>query len=68
MQYAPEQIATRFIGTARTEAGTRLNVFSTISRKHLSMFPLAPNGAPKVQGIPVKLADLSPQVRRRLGC
>jgi hypothetical protein len=68
MQYAPESISVRFIGSARTEAGTRLNVFSTISREHISIYPLTPNGALKVQGIPVKLADLSPQVRRRLGC
>jgi hypothetical protein len=68
MQYSPEQIPMKYIGTARTEAGTQLNVFSTISRSHVSMSPIASNSHQYPKSIPVKLADLSPQVRRRLGC
>jgi hypothetical protein len=68
MQYVPEQISTKFIGIARTEAGTKLNVFGTVSRQYVSMSPIAPNGRQYPKSIPVKLADLSPKIRRRLGC
>jgi hypothetical protein len=68
MYYAPEKISIKFIGTIRTSNGNRLNVFSTVSRKHVSMYPLTPSGRMKVKGIPVKVHGLAPKLRRRLGC
>jgi hypothetical protein len=68
MKYTPEKIAVKFIGTARTEAGTKLTVFTTVSRKYVSMSPLTPSGRQCPKTIPVKVADLSPKIRRRLGC
>jgi hypothetical protein len=68
MKYAPEQIRVKLIGTARTSAGAKFNVFSTICRKHVLMYPIAPSGRQIAKGIPFKVTDLSPKIRRRLGC
>jgi hypothetical protein len=68
MNYAPETISTKFIGIVRTTQGNKINVFSTVSRKHVSMYPLTKSGHMKVKGIPVKVHDLAPKLRRRLGC
>jgi hypothetical protein len=68
MNYAPETISTKFIGTVRTSAGSKIKVFSTVSKRHVAMYPLTPSGGMKYQSIPVKVHDLSPKLRRRLGC
>jgi hypothetical protein len=68
MNYAPETISTKFIGTIRTTQGNKINVFSTVSRKHVAMYPLTPSGQMKYLGLPVKVHDLAPKMRRRLGC
>lgn len=68
MKYAPEQVRVKLVGTARTITGTKLNVFSTVSRKHVLMYPIAPSGIQSKKGIPFEVKDLSPKLRRRFGC
>ncbi len=68
MKYAPEKYFVRFIGILETNTKTRLKVFSTISRKHVLMYPekLALNQRRPIKSVQVK--DLDPETRRVLGC
>jgi hypothetical protein len=68
MQYTPEKYFTRFIGFLQTEGGEVLKVFTTVSARHVLMYPVNPfkYQSVTVQSIPV--AKLSPCTRRRLGC
>jgi hypothetical protein len=67
-KYMPEKYIVRFVGFLRTETGERFKVFSTVSRKHIRMYPA--NFA-SYQDVPIQtiaITKLSPEVRRRLGC
>jgi hypothetical protein len=68
MNYTPETISTKYIGTIRTTQGNKINVFSTVSRNHVAMYPLTPSGHMKYQWLPVKVHDLAPKMRRRPRC
>jgi hypothetical protein len=65
---APEMIRMRLIGTLRNKHGTKYHVYSTVSRDHVLFRPVTPNGRETDIKIPVKIADLSLKIRRRLGC
>jgi len=68
MKYTPEKYFVRFIGFLETNEKARLKVFSTVSRKHVLMYPekLALNQRRPIKSVPVK--DLNPATRRVLGC
>jgi hypothetical protein len=63
-----EMQPTRILGSIKTRAGSEFNIFSTASREHVLMFPVDSLGKQGAQGTPVKLADLNPRMRQRLGC
>jgi hypothetical protein len=67
-KYAPETIPVRLISTLRNKFGTKYHVYSTGSREHVLMSPVTPGGRETDIKIPVKIADLSLKIRRRLGC
>jgi hypothetical protein len=67
-KYAPEKIPVRFIGTLRNKHGTKYHVYSTASKEQILMSPVTPSGRETNIKIPVKIADLSLKLRRRLGC
>jgi len=68
LKYAPEMIPMRLIGSLRNNHGTKYHVYSTASRKHVLFAPVTPGGREADIKIPVKIADLSLKIRRRLGC
>ena len=67
-KYMPQQYIVRFIGFLRTEAGERFKVFSTVSRKHVRIYPVKFESHRDVPIQTVAITKLSPQVRRQLGC
>ena len=58
----------RILGSIKTRAGSKFNVYATNSRKHVLMFPIDPSGKQGAQGTPVKVVDLKPRMRQKLGC
>ena len=67
-KYMPQQYIVRFIGFLRTEAGERFKVFSTVSRRHIRMYPANFASHQDVAIQTVAIRKLSPQLRRQLGC
>jgi hypothetical protein len=59
---------TRFLGSIKTKAGSEFNIYATSSRQHVVMFPVALSGRQGQNGLPVKVADLTPRMRQKLGC
>ncbi|MGR3277978.1 hypothetical protein ACSYAD_23045 [Acaryochloris marina NIES-2412] len=66
--YAPEQIIIRLLGSVLLSNGKRVNIYSTVSQKHVLVRPLNDQGSEESIGTPTKITDLSAQLRRRLGC
>lgn len=66
--YAPEQIITRLLGSVVLSNGKRVNIYATVSQKHVLVRPLDDQGCEESIGTPTKITDLSAQLRRRLGC
>jgi hypothetical protein len=68
MKYTPEKYFVRFIGFLETNEKARLKVFSTVSRKHVLMYPetLVLNQRAPIKSVRVK--NLDPDTRRLLGC
>lgn len=58
----------RILGSIKTKRGNAFNIYATASREHVLMFPLGTSGSQGEQGTPVKIADLSPKIRQKLGC
>jgi hypothetical protein len=63
-----EMQPTRILGSIKTRAGSEFNIYSTASREHVLMFPITSTGKQGAQGTPVKVVDLNPGMRQRLGC
>jgi hypothetical protein len=59
---------TKMLGSLKTSGGNAFNIYATSSREYVLMFPISIIGSQDKQGIPVKVADLSPKIRHRLGC
>lgn len=68
MQYTPEQYFVRFIGFLRTEGGEILKVFSTVSTRHVLVYPVNPTQYQNSFVQSLAVTKLSPTTRRRLGC
>jgi hypothetical protein len=64
----PEMMPISLLGTTATKSGTKLNVYSTLSKKHVLMCPVEQVEGKGVIGTPVKIVDLPPKLRQRLGC
>jgi hypothetical protein len=59
---------TKFLGTLRTIKESKFNVYATVGREYVLLFPIAPSGKQSDNSTAVKIADLSRQIRRYLGC
>jgi hypothetical protein len=59
---------TKMLGNLKTSGGNAFDVYATFSREYVLMFPVVIIGSQDKQGIPVRVADLSPKIRHRLGC
>ncbi len=59
---------TKFLGTLRTTKGNKLNVYATVGRESVLLFPIALSGKQSDKSTAVKIADLSLKLRRHLGC
>lgn len=64
--YTPEQVIVKFLG--RVISIKRAKVYSTMSKHHVLIRPLNAQGQEVSAGTAVKLSDLSPKLRRKLGC
>lgn len=61
-------VKTKFLGTLRTTNGNKFNVYDTVGREYVLLFPITPSGSQSDKSTAVKIADLSRQIRRHLGC
>ena len=59
---------TKMLGNLKTSRGNAFDVYATFNREYVLMFPIVITGSQDKQGIPVRVADLSPNIRHRLGC
>lgn len=59
---------TKFLGTLRTTNANKFNVYATVGRESVLLFPITPSGRQSDKSTAVKIADLSRQIRRHLGC
>ncbi|WP_187152982.1 hypothetical protein [Acaryochloris marina] len=66
--YSPQHHLVYFLGTLRRQNGTRLKVFSTVSRKHVLMISKDKSGKWSKDFTSVKIRDLRPAVRLWLCC
>ncbi|WP_261892178.1 hypothetical protein [Acaryochloris marina] len=66
--YLPQTHLVLFLGHLRKQDGTRLKVFSTVSRNHILMIPKDKSGKWSKDFTTVKIRDLRPAVRPRLCC
>jgi hypothetical protein len=58
----------RILGRIKTKAGSEFNVYTTASRAHVLMFLISESGQQEESGKPIRLCDLGPKLRQRLGC
>jgi hypothetical protein len=68
MEIKPETQAKRYLGCIETRAGKKFNIFATASLEHVLLNPVDLLGKKAVKGTPVKISDLQPRMRERLGC
>ncbi|WP_187153004.1 hypothetical protein [Acaryochloris marina] len=66
--YSPQHYLVYFLGTLRRQNGTRLKVFSTVSRQHVLMISKDKSGKWSKDFTTVRITDLHPAVRFRLCC
>lgn len=66
--YSPEQIITRLLGSIPLSNGKQVNIYATVSQKHVLVRPLNDQGCEESVGTPIQITDLSAKLRRRLGC
>lgn len=66
--YSPQNHLVYFLGTLRRRNGTRLKVFSTVSRQHVLMISKDKSGRLGKNFTSVRITDLHPDVRLRLCC
>ncbi|KAI9129847.1 hypothetical protein [Acaryochloris sp. CCMEE 5410] len=66
--YSPQHHLVYFLGTLRRQNGTRLKVFSTVSRQHVLMIAKDKSGEWSKNFTTVKITDLRPAVRLKLCC
>ena len=59
---------TKFLGTLRTTNGNKFNVYDTVGRESVLLFPIAPSGKQSEKSTALKIADLNRKIRRHLGC
>jgi hypothetical protein len=59
---------TKFLGTLRTTNGNKFNVYDTVGRESVLLFPIAPSGRQSDKSTALKIADMSRKLRRHLGC
>ena len=59
---------TKFLGMLRTTNGNKFNVYDTVGRESVLLFPIAPSGKQSEKSTTVKIADLNRKIRRHLGC
>jgi hypothetical protein len=59
---------TKFLGTLRTTNGNKFNVYDTVGREFVLLFPITPSGKQSEKSTTVKIADLSRKIRQHLGC
>jgi hypothetical protein len=64
----PEMMPVKLLGILSTADGTKLKVYSTVSKNHVLTYPVVPNDNKRVIGTPVKISTLDVESRRRLGC